>query len=172
MGTKDPVIVPYQVVETQDGYLNLAIGNDKLFHTFCMALGLDELANDERFSTNKGRVEHRRLLEPILEDLFKTKPTDAWVQLLAEEHQLPVSPVLQVGEALNLEQTKVRGTVLEMDHPSAGKIQVLNLPFKYHQAETGFDRPPPLLGQDTDEVLQTLGYDTKQIEALRAENVI
>jgi len=172
LGTKDPVIVPYQVVETQDGYLNLAIGNDKLFHTFCVALGLNEMANDKRFSTNKGRVEHRHLLEPVLEDLFKTKSTDEWVQLLAEEHQLPVSPVLQVGEALNLEQTKTRGTVLKMEHPGAGKIQVLNLPFKYRQAETGFDRPPPELGQDTDEVLQTLGYDTEQIKALRAANII
>ncbi len=172
MGTKDPVIVPYQVVETSDGYLNLAIGNDKLFHTFCIALGREDLANDERFLTNKGRVEHRDALEPVLESTFKQKTTQEWVALLVNEHQLPVSPVLSVGDALNHPQTQARGSVLKMDHPVSGEIDVINLPLKYQKSESGFETPPPTLGQHTDDVLTSLGYDAAQIEAFRRQSVI
>lgn len=171
-GTKDPVIVPYQVVETSDGYLNLAIGNDKLFQTFCTALGRDDLGQDERFQTNKGRVEHRDALEPVLEEIFKSKTTQEWVEILIDEYQLPVSPVLSVGDALNHPQTQARGSVLKMDHPVSGEIDVINLPLKYSQSDSGFDRPPPTLGQDTEQVLQSLGYDTQQIQALRDRSVI
>jgi crotonobetainyl-CoA:carnitine CoA-transferase CaiB-like acyl-CoA transferase len=171
LGTKDPVIAPYQVVETQDGYLNLAIGNDKLFHTFCVALGRSDLAEDERFKTNKGRVEHRQILDDVWEQVFKTRTTDDWIVLLVDDHQLPVSAVLTVGQALNHPQTKARESVLEMDHPVSGKIQVINLPLKYQQAESGFDSPPPTLGQHTMSILEGLGYSIEQIQAFEAENI-
>jgi len=172
LGTKDPVIAPYQVVKTLDGYVNLAIGNDKLFEIFCRALGREELAHDARFQTNRGRVEHRAALDPLLEGIFKTRTTQAWVGLLAEEHQLPVSAVLSVGQALTHPQTQARGCVLQMEHPRCGPIRVIDLPLKYRQAHSGFDRPPPTLGQHTEEVLAQLGYGAAEIEALRRERVV
>jgi len=172
LGSKDPVIAPYQVVETQDGYLNVAIGNDRLFATFCRALGREDLAQDARFATNQGRVEHRDVLDPILETIFKTRPTDAWVALLAEENHLPVSAVLSVGQALNHPQTRARGTLLNMDHPVCGPIQVLNLPLRYRHANSGFSGPPPTLGQDTECVLSELGYGSKDVETLREQGTI
>lgn len=172
LGTKDPVIVPYQVVKTLDGYVNLAIGNDKLFEIFCRALGRGDLAHDARFQTNQGRVEHRAALDPVLEEIFKTRTTQAWVDLLAEEHQLPVSAVLSVGQALTHPQAQARGCVLEMEHPRCGPIQVIDLPLKYRQAPSGFDRPPPSLGQHTEEILAQLGYGASEIEALRREQVV
>lgn len=172
LGTKDPVIAPYQVVKTKDSYLNLAIGNDKLFQTFCRALGHPDLAADERFQTNKGRVEHRAALDPILEEIFAAKTTSEWVKLLVEEHHVPVSPVLNVGDALNHPQTQARGTVLEMAHPVCGTIQVINLPLKYQNADSGFVSPPPTLGQDTETVLKSLGYSAPQMGTLRKDNII
>jgi len=172
LGTKDPVIAPYQVVETKDGYLNLAIGNDKLFQTFCFALGREDLARDERFKTNRGRVEHRDVLDKIWEQVFKTRATGEWIALLVDEHKLPVSPVLTVGQALTHPQTQARNTVLKMAHPVCGTIQVIDLPLKFREAESGFDRPPPTLGQDTPTVLGELGYSAEQIQTFREANII
>ncbi len=172
MGSKDPVIAPYQVVPTRDGYLNLAIGNDKLFGQFCQALGRPELAEDERFATNRGRIEHRDALDAALEAIFLKRPTDDWVRLLAGEHNLPVSPVLSVGQALNHPQARARGVVREMDHPTCGTIRVLNLPLRYAEADGDFAGPPPTLGQHTEPVLRELGYGTAAIKALREEGAI
>src|SRR5205085_584353 len=71
-------IVPYQLFATQDGFLVLAVGNDGQWQHFCRAAERDDLAADERFRTNPGRVQHRELLVPLLEDVLRSKTTAAW----------------------------------------------------------------------------------------------
>ena len=172
MGTRDPVIAPYQAYPTADGYLNVGCGNQKLWEELCQAIDRSDLAEDERFASNPDRVEHMDELEAELAEVFRQRPTDEWVELLADEEGLPVGPVFEVPEALDNEQTEARGVIREMDHPTAGEIPVLEHPLNFERAGAGFESPPPLLGEDTEAVLRELGYGEEDIEALRDEEGI
>jgi crotonobetainyl-CoA:carnitine CoA-transferase CaiB-like acyl-CoA transferase len=172
MGTRDPVLAPYQTYPTADGYVNVACLNQKLWSQLCEAIERPELAYDDRFATNADRVENMDALEEELAEVFEQRTTDEWIELLAEEHGLPVGPVYEVDEALENEQTKARGAVGEMEHPAAGTIPVLEHPLNFDQAESGFDRPPPMLGEHTESLLRKAGYSEQQIEALEESGAI
>jgi crotonobetainyl-CoA:carnitine CoA-transferase CaiB-like acyl-CoA transferase len=172
MGTKDPVIAPYQAYPTADGYLNVGCANEKLWRGLCEAIDRPDLMEDERFESNPARVEHMAELEEELSAVFRQRPTDEWVELLADEHGLPVGPVNTVTEALDSEQTEARDVVREMDHPTAGRINAIEHPLNFRNAESGFEGPPPLLGEDTEAVLRELGYTDEDIDALREEGGI
>ncbi|OYR40059.1 CoA-transferase [Halorubrum sp. Ib24] len=166
MGTKDPVLAPYQMYPTADGHLNVACGNQKLWEEFCAAIGREDLSTDERFATNSARVNNMDALEAELSEVLRTKTTDEWVDLLADERGLPVGPVFDVDEALDNEQVRARGAVGSIDHPAAGEIPVIEHPLNYDRADSGFEKAPPLLGEDTVRVLKAAGYDDARIDEL------
>lgn len=168
MGTKDPVLAPYQSFPTADGYLNVACGNQKLWRELCDAIDRPELADDPRFETNADRVEHMHDLETELTATFHERPTSEWIEVLADEHGLPVGPVHDVNEALNNEQVAARNVITSVEHPSVGEIPVIEHPLNYANADAGFEDPPPLLGEDTETLLHRVGYDADEIERLRA----
>jgi succinate--hydroxymethylglutarate CoA-transferase len=172
MGTKDPVLAPYQTYPTADGYLNVACANQKLWGELCEAIDRPELADDDRFATNPDRVGHMDELEAELSAVFRERSTEEWVELLAEEHGLPASPVYDVSTALNNEQTEARGVVREIEHPALGTVPVIEHPINYENAAAGFDGAPPLLGEDTEAILRELDYDDGDIARLRDEGAI
>ncbi|MFC7157279.1 CaiB/BaiF CoA transferase family protein [Halomarina halobia] len=172
MGTKDPVLAPYQSYPTADGYLNVACGNQKLWVEFCEGIGRPDLVEDERFVTNPDRVEHMAELEAELSATLRERTTDEWVDRLADERGLPVGPVFEVGEALDNEQVDARGVVRTLDHPAAGEMPVIEHPLNFDSAASGFDEAPPLLGEDTESVLRAAGYDDDAIASLREAGAI
>jgi succinate--hydroxymethylglutarate CoA-transferase len=172
MGTKDPVLAPYQAYPTADGYLNVACGNQKLWIELCDAIDRPELPDDPRFATNADRVEHMNDLEAELTATFHERPTAEWVELLADEHGLPVGPVHNIDEALDNEQVAARNVISSVEHPVAGEIPVIEHPLNFANADAGFDEAPPLLGEDTQELLRRAGYDDADIERLREEGGI
>ncbi|WP_254533049.1 CaiB/BaiF CoA transferase family protein [Natrinema gelatinilyticum] len=172
MGTRDPVIAPYQTFEAADGYLAVAIGSQKLWVEFCEAIDREDLATDQRFKTNPDRVEHMGELVAELEATFRTRPVDEWVTLLADEHGLPVGPINDVSEALVNEHTRARNLVTDHDHPTANGVPVVEHPLRFEQAESGFESHAPTLGEDTIELLCDLGYDAEEIESFAAAGVI
>lgn len=172
MGTKDPVLAPYQTYPTADGRLNVACGNQQLWERLCRAIDRPDLLEDERFATNGDRVEHADELEVELSAVFETRSTDEWVELLADEHGVPVGPVFDVESALTNEQVEARGVIETAEHPAVGEIDVVEHPINYENASTGFDSAPPLLGEDTNAVLAALGYSKDAIEAFRNQGVI
>jgi succinate--hydroxymethylglutarate CoA-transferase len=172
MGTKDPVIAPYQAYPTADGYLNVACGNQKLWRELCDAINRPELADDPRFETNADRVEHMNDLEAELTATFHERPTAEWVETLAGEHGLPVGPVHDVDEALDNEQVAARNDITSVEHPTVGEIPVIEHPLNFANAESGFEEAPPLLGENTESLLRRAGYDDATIEQLREDGAI
>jgi len=166
MGTKDPVLAPYQTFETADGYLNVACLNQKLWKGLCKAIDRPELADDDRFETNADRVENMTELETELEQTFRGLTTDEWMTLLVDEAGLPAGPVHDIEDALYNEQTEARESVTSMEHPEHGEIPVIEHPLKYDRASSGFESPPPKLGEDTRSVFRDLGYDGEQLDDL------
>jgi crotonobetainyl-CoA:carnitine CoA-transferase CaiB-like acyl-CoA transferase len=173
MGSAHPTIVPYQCFETSDGqFIALAVGNDKLFQTFCGVIDRDGLANDGRFSTNPDRVKNRGQLVPILEQIFKQKTRDEWLAKLTEAG-VPAGPVYSMAEVFSNPQILQREMLVRIRHPTAGEISQIGVPMKFSDTIPEIRTPPPVLGEHVDEVLgRLLGYDEKRIAELKNEGVI
>ncbi|GAB7021228.1 CaiB/BaiF CoA transferase family protein [Halostagnicola bangensis] len=168
MGTKDPVLAPYQTFETADGHINVACLNQKLWKGLCTALERPDLVDDERFETNADRVEHMDELEAELEETFRELTTDEWMVLLVEEAGIPAGPVLEAEDALYNEQTDARDTVTTIEDPERGEIPVIEHPLKYDRSNSGFESPPPKLGEDNRSVFADLGYSEDELDDLEA----
>ena len=172
MGNAHPNIVPYQVFETQNGHIILAIGNDGQFRRFCELADQPHLAQDPRFVANRGRVKHRAQLIEALALLMKSKNTDDWLNLL-EPEGIPCGRINSIDETLNDPQVVHRQMRTQALHSSLGEINLLGSPLKLSETPGEVRRAPPVLGEDTDQVLrEVLGYEDSAIRGLHADGVV
>ena len=170
MGTKDPVLAPYQTFRTANGHINVACLNQKLWREFCTAIDRTDLANDERFATNADRVDSMATLESEIERTLTQRPTDEWLELFVDAG-IPAARVQGVEDALYNEQTEERGVV---DTVTEGEreVPVIEHPLNFEHARSGFRSPPPRLGEHTREVFEALGYDAATIDRLMERGII
>ena len=172
IGNLHPNIVPYQPFRTRDGSVILACGNDNLYRKFCEVAGCLELANDPRFASNGKRVENRAELTRLLQAIFLTRTTHAWVELL-EAAGVANGPINDVAQVFEEPQVKARGVKIELDHPVAGKLPLVASPMRFSATPLEHRLAPPVLGQHTDEVLrEVLRRSEGEIARLRAEGIV
>lgn len=165
-------IVPYQAFATADDWLILAVGNDGQWQRFCQAVQRPDLAADPRFSTNTLRVQHRGELVPIMEQLMRAWPAREWQNLL-NAVEVPHAPVQNYDQLFNMAQGETRGWRVQVHDSAGNKVDLLGSPFHVAGASLPPPRMPPTLGQDTEEVLQTLlGLDEQQVQELRAMRIV
>ncbi|MEF8814928.1 MAG: CaiB/BaiF CoA-transferase family protein [Halovenus sp.] len=164
MGTRDPVLAPYQTFETADGYLNVACLNPKLWRALCGAIGREDLLEDDRFADNADRVENMDALESELAGTLGERSTEAWMETLVDAG-VPAAPVQDVESALHNEQTDARGMVGTIDDDGR-EIPVIEHPLNFEGVTSGFDSAPPRLGEDTRDVFRELGYDEARLDEL------
>jgi crotonobetainyl-CoA:carnitine CoA-transferase CaiB-like acyl-CoA transferase len=149
----------------QGGEVMIAAGNDGLFARLCSALDLPELTADERFATNPDRVAHRAELAALLQDRLRDEPFAELLERL-EAAGVPGTPVNDVGDAADHEQTKALGMIQPIPEPTVA------LPLTIDGERVSHRRRPPRLGEHTDEILRDLGYDEEELATLSAEGVI
>ena len=169
-GNAHPNIVPYQPFETADGQIALAVGNDSQFERFCEAVGRADLAADKRFQHSAGRVAGRAELVATLSELFETRTTEAWLELLSEAG-IPAAPINNIPTILADPHVRARQMVQTVAGPE-GPMQLLGPVARLSRTPAKIQSAPPALGADSEEVLRELGYSDEQIEALRASGVI
>jgi crotonobetainyl-CoA:carnitine CoA-transferase CaiB-like acyl-CoA transferase len=172
LGNEHPNIVPYQSFATENGYIILAVGNDTQFKRFCELANHTELADDLRFTTNRERVRNRVILIPIIEKIMRQKSSEEWLQKLDEEN-IPCGPINTIDKVFANEQIQHRGMQLRMGHPVAEEISMVANPIQFSKTPNKYDRPPPLLGEHTEEILTgLLEMNEAEIEKLKNTNVI
>jgi crotonobetainyl-CoA:carnitine CoA-transferase CaiB-like acyl-CoA transferase len=154
-------IVPYQVFEVApaaDGHKDhmiLAVGNDTQYAKFCEAVGRPDLASDPRFARNQDRVRNRAVLVPMLEQIMKSRPKAQWLALL-EQVKVPCGPINNLDEVFVDPQVNERGMVTQWQHALQPALRLVSSPLKLSATPVRTQRPPPLLGQHTEEVLREL----------------
>ncbi|KAF3921173.1 hypothetical protein ABW21_db0202302 [Orbilia brochopaga] len=168
-GTAHPSIVPYEAFPTADGNILIGGGNDRLFGIMCDRIGRPEWATDERFATNEKRVANRHLLVPMIGEITEGKTTKEWLDIF-EGSGMPYAAVNDVHDTLTHEHA--RGMVKEVQHETCGPMKLVNTPFKFSGTELSIRRAPPVLGQDTNEILEELGFSLNDIEGLKSGGVV
>ena len=178
MGNAHQNIVPYQVFEVAPradsgkDFIILAVGNDGQYAKFCEVAGRPDLASEPRFVKNADRVRHRAELVPLLEAVMKTRPKADWLSAL-EAAKVPCGAINSLDEVFADPQVQARGMVTHWQHPLRADLPLVSSPIKLEKTPVRTDRPPPMLGQHTDEVLgELLGVDAARLATLRDRQVI
>ncbi len=169
LGNAHPNIVPYQTFETADGHMIVAVGNDRQFAEFCRIISV---ASDAKFVTNRGRVEHRAELVPLLVPAMKKKTTAEWVAAF-EQAAVPCGPINSIDQVFDNEQVKARGLQLSLTREDGMKVPSVANPVVFSETPNQYSRPSPKLGENTRDILaKYLNLTTQEIDALKSSGVI
>jgi len=157
-GNAHPNIVPYQVFRGRDAkYFVVGVGTDALWKKFIGLLNDAALGSDHRFFTNALRIQNREALIALLQRKFDAEPASHWLERFASAG-IPAAPINDVPEALSDAQTLARGLIVQIEHPALGEARSIANPIKFSDTPVSYRLPPPLLGEHTGEILQSLGY--------------
>jgi len=155
LGNAHPNIAPYQVIETADGFVIIAVGNDGQFARLCAMLGLDDLPADPRFSTNRARVENRAALTGLLAEKTRRWRRDDLVAA-CERANVPTGPINTIADAFADPQIIARGMRVDLPDAAGNPIASVRMPVMMDGLPLCADHPSPRLGEHTDEVLAEL----------------
>ncbi len=150
-GNGHPNIVPYDVYETSDGHVILAVGNDSQFGRFCDFIGRTDLADDIRFATNPARLENRDALNAILRPAVRSFDTETVISEL-ENRKVPVGPVQTMDQVFDTEQVAARQMQIAMQADPA-EVKLIGNPLKFSRTPVTYRAAPPVFGADTQDVL-------------------
>jgi crotonobetainyl-CoA:carnitine CoA-transferase CaiB-like acyl-CoA transferase len=169
LGGAHPNIVPYQVFEASNGYFILAVGNDNLWKSFVNVMDMPVL-HKNKFATNPDRVKNRKELISLLNETFKQKPMQYWIEEF-EDVKIPCGPINLFSDVLNDPHVLDREMVIEVEHPRIGAMKMLGIPVKLSRTPGQVKTTPPDLGEHTDEILKQLGYNEQAIKAFHEHGV-
>jgi CoA:oxalate CoA-transferase len=174
LGTRHPVITPFQTFQTGDGSIAVALrgGIKDQWPLFCAAIDRIDLIDDPRFKDGWLRTQNYKALEPVLTAAMKTKTTREWLEEL-EQAGIPCGPVNNIKQAAGDPQIAARDMIIDVRHPEAGKFRVVNTPFKFSRTPLKVEKASPELGEHTRDVLsQLLGMTHEEINGLQDSGVI
>ncbi|MGQ0765246.1 MAG: CaiB/BaiF CoA transferase family protein [Gemmatimonadota bacterium] len=155
LGSAHRLSAPYQVFRTASGYITIAALNEKQWMALCSALGRPELSSNERFATNARRLSNRAQLVTEIEDALAGRGASEWVDALLAAG-VPAGPVLDYSQVFADSHTEAIGMIAPLDHPVAGRINTIRHPVRFGSTPTSVRRPPPLLGEHSDEILHEI----------------
>jgi formyl-CoA transferase/CoA:oxalate CoA-transferase len=172
MGTAYKALLPYQTFRTRTRDIAIAVGSDKLWRTFCPLVGVTDMTDDARYATNKARNANRPALLARLQETFLTKSYEEWEAILLPAG-IPMGAINALDAVVEHPQVKAREMIVDSEHPTAGTVRMVGVPFKMSATPGAVRRPAPRLGEHTDEVLrERLGLDDREIARLRAARAI
>lgn len=162
---------PCDAYKVKDGYITLAVKNQKMWETFAQTIKREDLLKDERFKSNQARIENRKVLDEIINEAIKDEEKKELERLMIEK-EIPCAAVSGIAEAFENEHLISRDMIKFLDDKGTGKIAVVGNPMKMEKDLPVIEEPSPLLGEHTEEILSKLGYDSEKIEELKNKEVI
>jgi formyl-CoA transferase len=171
MGTRHPSIVPYQCFQVKDGFVNIAVTNQKQWVNFCTAVGLSELTDDSRFKSMKERLAHYDELKRRIDGVLSTRTRQEVLDQMAAV-EVPAGPINTIAEVLQDPQILAREMVQELIHPEYGPIPQLGIPIKLSDTPGIVKGAPPRFGEHNKAILSLLGYSEEAIADLAQSGVI
>jgi crotonobetainyl-CoA:carnitine CoA-transferase CaiB-like acyl-CoA transferase len=170
-GSAHVLTAPYQAFRASDGWINIGGANQANWERIAEVLGHPEWCDDPRFATNSARMENLDALVALMDAVLVTRSKAKWLAAF-DAAGVPAGPVHSLGEALTHPQTLARGMVVDLVHPEAGATRALGSPLHFSATPTRIDRPAPMLGEHTREVLRECGYSDAVVNAFVAEGVV
>jgi crotonobetainyl-CoA:carnitine CoA-transferase CaiB-like acyl-CoA transferase len=171
LGSAHRLTAPYQALRTGKGFVTVAGNNDRSWRALCKVVDRPELADDARFANNDLRMTNLPELVAELESALAARTADEWVELMLAEG-IACSPIRSYDEVLQGSHTRARGLVVEAPHPVEGTVKALATPVRMDGTPAAVVKGAPLLGEDTDDLLRSVGYDSAEIDRLRRDGVI
>jgi crotonobetainyl-CoA:carnitine CoA-transferase CaiB-like acyl-CoA transferase len=163
-----PSLTPCAQYKTKDGWIFIMCNKEKFWPILCDMIGHSEWGDDPRFLRFKDRLENRALIQDILDEALSARTTDEWLDHFAG--QVPAAPIYDVQQAMDNPFVTENGKIQDLVHQNGTPFRVLDCPFG--MGEPTPNRPGPELGEDTDDLLTELGYDTKRIAQLRDKGTV
>jgi len=170
-GNMHPIIVPFGSFPTADGLMNVAVGTVPQWQALCREIGAPDYSDDEDLHTNEGRSKKRDEIHAMLAGALVKKTRGEWIERFAK-HGIPCAPVNNLQEVYDDPQVRHNNMFLEIEHPAAGKIKVINNPFKMQQMSPEEWTAPPEFGADTREILAENGYSEEAIDAFYNDKTV
>ena len=172
IGNRHPSIAPFATFRTSDGFLNIAVGNDFIWKRFCELVNRLDLSEDPRFGTNPLRNEHFEELKEIMDEIIKKDTTGSWIAKLRASG-VPCGPINSIRDVVNDPQVLEREMIVDVEHPTVGKVKMPGCPIKMNLTPGKIEKSPPLLGEDTEDILGgLLGMSSEEIRIYKEEGVI
>jgi CoA:oxalate CoA-transferase len=172
IGTRHPVLTPFQAYPTRDGYLVVAAARDPAWTQFCKVIQREDLPSDPRFQDIRVRTQNHKELEKEVNEALKAKTTQEWVALMIQA-DIPCGPVNSIPQIAEDPHTQAREMIVQVKHSKAGKLKVVNSPIKLSRTPVRLERANPELGENTEEILAgLLGYSREEIAGLKTERAI
>jgi crotonobetainyl-CoA:carnitine CoA-transferase CaiB-like acyl-CoA transferase len=169
-GTRHPSITPYESFQAKDGFVNVAVTNQKQWENFCQVLGLPALAQDPQFESMEARLANYSELRPIIDGVV-SRMTRAEVMNALSEVGIPAGPINTVAEILEDPHMHAREMVVELIHPDYGPLKMLGIPIKLSDTPGGVGKAPPKFGEHNAEVLRSLGYTEDDLARFETEGI-
>jgi crotonobetainyl-CoA:carnitine CoA-transferase CaiB-like acyl-CoA transferase len=171
LGNAHPNIVPYETFDTADGPIAVAVGSERQWLRFCDIIGVPELPADPRFATNGDRVVHRADLRSVLAARFRERDAAFWLAAL-DAASIPCGPINDIVAAFASAEAQALGMTVEQEHPAWGVIRQVGVPFRLSETPASIRTPPPGLGEQSDEILASIGYTPAEIDGLRERGIV
>jgi formyl-CoA transferase len=172
LGNAHPNLVPYDAFSARDGWFIVGVANDKQWGLLCDLLARPDLKTDSRFAANRDRVNNRNVLVAELNRIFSQRDANDWLADLTKAG-LPCGRINSIPEVFDHPQAQARQMTLEADHASAGTVRLPGFPYKFSHTPAEIQKPPPLLGEHTEEVLTSvLNYSSEDVASLRDKGAI
>lgn len=171
-GSGHPSIAPYELFETMDRPVLVAVANEKFWRTFCDVAELNHLRNDARFATNPDRVRHRDALIALVADAMRSRTASDWMERL-EGAGIPAAPLNSIADIANDPQAIALDMFRSFEHPDLGVTKTVREPVLFDGERADPSQPPPTLGQHTREILERdLAYSRETVDDLAARGII
>jgi len=164
--------IPSQAFQCADRQIFVVVGNNAQYERFCEAIGRPDLFSDPRFCTGPLRIENRKLIVPLLEEVFRTRPASYWVEAI-DAAGVPVSYVNDIAQAFAEPQIVAREMLRQVPHPISGEVPIIANPLRFSKTPIDSYKAPPALGEHSAEVLsRLLGIEEDALGDLRARKVV